>query len=214
MKQINDFNELDLNRVYTYADYLTWNFMERVELLWGKVFKMTPAPGTLHQLILSTLNSCLFQFLKGKPCQVFPAPFDVRFPDESGNVDDHTRNVVQPDMSVICDLNKLDGRGCRGAPDFIIEIISKSTAQKDLHEKYTLYEKYGVKEYWVIYPVEKNLTIFLLDQKGKYQTQKPLTRGDIARSAVLEGFEINLDEVFEDILKEPEEDYEEKVTRI
>jgi Uma2 family endonuclease len=214
MKQINDFDELDLTRTYTYADYLTWNFMERVELLWGKVFKMSPAPTTLHQRVLAIIQGYLFQFLKGKHCQAFPAPFDVRFPDDSGMVDDHTRNVVQPDISVICDLNKLDDRGCKGAPDLVIEIISKSTAQKDLHEKYALYEKYGVKEYWVIYPVEKILTIFLLDQTGKYQTRKPLTRGDKARSVVLDGFEINLDEVFEDIFKEPEEDYGEKVRRI
>jgi len=214
MKPITDFSQIDTAGTYTYADYLTWRFKERVELLWGKIFKMTPAPHTDHQQVSSVIHGNLFHFLKKKTCKVFAAPFDVRLPNENGEAGEKSNNVVQPDICVICDLHKIDEKGCNGAPDLIVEIVSKSSVQKDLHEKYEIYEKYCVKEYWVVYPHDKSLTIFVLNSEGRYQPQKPLTRGDIAKSNILEGFEIDLDEVFRDIMEEPEDSFGEKIERI
>lgn len=202
MKQITDFQQLDLTKRYTYADYLTWNFQERVELILGKIFKMSPAPGSRHQYVSLVIGSSIFNYLKGKPCRVFPAPFDVILPISSA-----ANTVVQPDVTVVCDLSKITERGCEGAPDLVVEVVSKSSVTRDLHEKYSIYEQAGVKEYWVVYPTEKTLIVFHLNQQGKYEPTKPLTQGDVVQSKVLSGFSLNLNEVFEDIVKEPEEEY-------
>lgn len=208
---ITDINQLDLNKRYTYADYITWQFKERVELIMGKIFKISPAPTSYHQGILSVLLGNLFQFLKDKPCRVFPAPFDVQLP-----LDPLVHNnVVQPDISVVCDRSKIVKEGCIAAPDLIVEVVSKSSVKRDLHEKYSLYEKAGAKEYWLVNPNDKSLIIFVLDEQGNYQPAKPLTLGDIATSKTLVGFSINLDEVFVNIVEEPEEGYyAEPVNRI
>lgn len=145
--------------------------------------------------------------MRGKECKVFPAPFDVRLDSQKG--DAHT--VVQPDISVVCDQSKIDSKGCTGAPDIVIEIISPSTAKKDLHEKYDLYERSGVKEYWIIHPYERTLTSFILDSNSKFIPSKPLTEGDCVKSDILYGFELNLSNVFPDILHEPDEEYEKRI---
>ena len=203
MAIITDFNQLDLNKSYTYADYLTWQFSERVELIMGKIFKMSPAPTSKHQYCISSLNTSFFNFLKGNPCRVFPAPYDVRLP-LNPKIDN---NVVQPDITVICDHAKIKKEGCVGAPDIVVEVVSKSSVKRDLHEKYSLYEMAGVKEYWLVNPNDKSLLIFELDKNGKYQPTKPLTMGDVGRSKVLTGFAVDLDEVFVNVVEEPEEGY-------
>jgi Uma2 family endonuclease len=210
MPPITDFNQLDLNKSYTYADYITWQFQDRVELIMGKIFRMSPAPTSKHQSVVSVLHGNLFQFLKGKSCRVFPAPFDVRLPLDP-KVDN---NVVQPDITVICDPSKITKEGCQGAPDLVVEVVSKSSVTRDLHEKYALYEKAGVKEYWLVNPNDKSLIIFVLDEKGKYQPAKPLTMGDVAKSHTLTGFTVDLDEVFVNVVEEPEEGYYPDVVRI
>ncbi len=198
-----DINQLDLNKLYTFKDYLSWQFKMRVEIIKGKVFKMSPAPSPVYQEVVSALNAELYQFLKGKSCKVFPAPFDVRL--DAVNEDIHT--VVQPDICVICDLTKIDSKGCIGAPELIVEIISPSTVKKDLHEKYDLYERNGVKEYWIIHPYERTLTVFILDEHGKYIPSKPLTEGDVVKSNILKGFELNLDTIFPEQIDEEETEY-------
>ncbi len=198
-------NQLDLSKTYTYTDYLKWQFKTRVELILGKVFKMSPAPSPIHQEVVSALNAALYHFLKEKDCKVFPAPFDVRLDRDQNGI--HT--VVQPDICVICDLTKIDERGCNGAPDLIIEIISPATARKDLHEKYDLYERSGVNEYWIIHPFERTLTTFRLQMNGTYQPGKPLTEGDQVISSVIEGFTLNLSDVFPARVEEPLENYTE-----
>ena len=140
---------------------------------------------------------------------MFTAPYDVRLPIK-GN--DNT--VVQPDICVICDPSKLDSKGCKGAPDLIVEIVSTSSVKKDLHEKYSVYEQCGVKEYWIVQPGDKTLSIFLLDENGKYTASRPLTYGDIAESKLLPGFSLDLDEVFRDLIEEPYEGYGEDVYRL
>lgn len=196
---ITDISQLDLSKRYTYADYLTWQLDEMVELIGGKIFRMSPAPGTSHQHLSGNLFSIIHQYLKGMPCRAFAAPFDVRLPLPPGRqTADQIDTVVQPDISIICDPEKLDERGCQGAPDWIIEILSKSTASKDLTEKYELYEHAGVREYWVAHPHEGTLLIYRLQAGGHYLLlrQTPFTRGEKAPVGVFPGFEIDLGEVF------------------
>lgn len=201
-KEINNINQLDLSNSYTYADYVTWKFQDRVELILGKIFKMSPAPGSQHQHVVSVIHGTFFNFLKGKSCRVFPSPFDVILP-----ISATVNTVVQPDVSVVCDPSKVTERGCEGTPDLVVEVVSKSSVTRDLHEKYSIYEQAGVKEYWVVYPTEKTLIVFHLNQQGKYEPTKPLTQGDVVYSEVLSGFSLDLNELFEDIVKEPEEEY-------
>lgn len=209
MQPVTDIRQLDLSGSYTYSDYLTWRFRERVELIMGKVFSMSPAPTSQHQYTVSFITSAFFQFLKGQPCRVFPAPFDVVLP--KNNIED---TVVQPDITVVCDSAKITEKGCYGAPDLVVEIVSKSSVKKDLHEKYQVYEQAGIREYWVVHPTDRTLVIFILAPSGKYIPSKPLTRGDKALSTILPGFEMDLDELFADIVSEPEADYELTVNRI
>jgi Uma2 family endonuclease len=203
MEPITDFRQLDVTKSYTYADYRLWQFQERVELILGKVFKMSPAPTSKHQLVVSVLQGSIFQFLKNRNCKVFPAPFDVVLPHPSGI----KNTVVQPDITVICDPKKITEQGCMGAPDLVVEVVSKSSITRDLHEKYSVYEQAGIREYWVVHPQDKSLIIFVLNEQGHYQPSKPLTRGDKATSTVLPGLIIDLDDLFEDLFEEPEEAY-------
>ncbi|MCW5909700.1 MAG: Uma2 family endonuclease [Cyclobacteriaceae bacterium] len=189
--------EPDLSLTYTYADYLKWDFPEMVELIRGKVFKMSPAPSSRHQQISSMLVISIGSFLKGKKCKVFAAPFDVRLP-RKGKADKEIVTVVQPDICVICDPAKIDERGCLGAPDWVIEILSKHTSAKDLNEKFDVYEEAGVKEYWVVHPTEQTVLAYTLNDKGKYEgILKPYVRTDKIRSKTLPQLTIDLTEVFE-----------------
>lgn len=209
-KPITDISQLDMTQSYTYADYLTWQFTDRVELFMGKIFKMSPAPSSRHQHITMAISSSIYQFLRNKSCKVFQAPFDVSLPDASGV----SKTVVQPDITVICDPTKITEQGCNGAPDLVVEVISKSSVKKDLHEKYGIYEQAGVKEYWIVQPQDRSLIIFTLNEKGQYQPAKPLTIGDKTSSSVLPGLEIDLDELFIDVVEEPKEIYPLEVKRI
>lgn len=164
MAPIRSFADLDPTRTYTYADYLTWQLTEWVELVRGRIRRMSPAPTTLHQRVSSNLHSLIGPYLRRKTCQVFAAPFDVRLTTRGGNgADDAITTVVQPDLCVICDPAKLDQRGCLGSPDWIIEILSPGTAGRDMDEKFTLYEESGVGEYWIVAPGEQNISVFVLE---------------------------------------------------
>jgi Uma2 family endonuclease len=168
MPTITDISQLDLNGTYTYADYLTWRLDEWVELIKGKVQRMSPAPRQVHQEAVMRLSGSIFGFLEHGPCKVFPAPFDVRLTTSNANGDAQITTVIQPDICIICDPQKLDGRGCLGAPDWIIEIISPSTASYDTRTKFDLYEEAGVLEYWIVFPGEKSIAAYVL-QDGRYQ---------------------------------------------
>lgn len=196
---ITSFDQLDLSKRYTYRDYLTWQFEEFVELIRGKVVKMA-APTTLHQSSSSSLHVTIGSYLRGKPCKVFAAPFDVRLPLPPEKItSDKVDTVVQPDICVICDLDKLDRRGCNGAPEWIIEILSKSTASKDLKDKFELYQSAGVQEYWVVHPEEETILTYNLQENGLYQItrQNPYTRGDVIPSFVFPELNVEVAEVFE-----------------
>ena len=162
MEPITDISQLDVNKRYTYADYLTWQFYERVELIKGWLHKMSPAPRRLHQKIEGILHVKLWLFFENRTCEVYQSPFDVRLIKNKGQIDQKIDTVVQPDICVICDKSKLDDAGCIGAPDLIVEILADSTAKKDYNEKFNLYEENEVKEYWIVNPATKTIEIFSL----------------------------------------------------
>ena len=153
---------------YTYADYLTWPDDQRWEIIDGVAYAMSPAPGNRHQEVSVELSRQFANHLKGKSCKLFSAPFDVRLAERTGLTDEKIETVVQPDILVVCDKNKLDERGCNGAPDLIIEITSPSTGKNDLTIKYDLYQRHGVKEYWIVHPAEKTVLVFKLGEDQTY----------------------------------------------
>lgn len=190
-----------LEETYTYKDYQSWPDDERWELINGVPYAMSPAPTRWHQEYVGVLFNELYNYLEGKLCEVFVAPFDVRLSDQDvdSKDDDAVGTVVQPDILVVCDESKLDDRGCNGAPDFIIEILSESTAGKDLHEKLLLYEKYGVKEYWIVDMWSKTIRVHLLGSDGAYGKTAIYNLGDHLPSTVLKGLKIDLDALFKNI---------------
>ncbi|EOZ99643.1 hypothetical protein A33Q_0324 [Indibacter alkaliphilus LW1] len=182
---------------YTYADYLTWQMEEMVELIKGKVFKQAAAPRRIHQDVSGKIFNMLYNFLERQPCKIYAAPFDVRLPGKSKKHED-IDTVVQPDICVVCDPDKLDELGCIGAPDLVVEILSPGNNKKELQNKYEVYEESGVKEYWVIHPNECTLLIYTL-VKEKYIASRLFTIGDIVKSNAVAGFELDLTEVFENL---------------
>ncbi len=188
------FSDLDLTKTYSYADYLKWQFEERVELIKGKIFKVSPAPNYAHQSISSDIHGFLWSFLRGKECKVFSAPFDVLLTLRSKDDQDIT-TVLQPDICVICDLSKTDKRGCVGAPDIIVEILSPGNNAKEMISKYEVYEQAGVREYWVVSPKYQSFVVNTLVD-GKYQPSRQMTIGDTVTSTVLPGFSLSLSELF------------------
>ena len=184
------------NLRFSYKDYCGWDDGERWELIDGTAYNMTPAPARFHQSILGELFAQLHAYLKDKPGKVYPAPFDVRFPDGSME-EEYIFNVVQPDITVICNFEKLDDRGCLGAPDLIVEILSPSTVAKDNIRKLELYEKYAVPEYWLIHHVDRIVTVYTIDSSGHYKRPKIYGEDDIFKSVVLKGFELNPASIFE-----------------
>ncbi len=191
--------EPDLSGTYSYADYLTWTFDEMVELINGKVYRMSPAPSSKHQLVVGELYLQLASFLKKKPCKVFIAPFDVRLPQSRKKGNEFIDTVVQPDLCIICDLTKIDAAGCLGAPDWIIEILSPHTSAKDLRQKFDVYEKSKVKEYWVVDPISGTVLVYTLNSKGKFEgLLKPYVKSEKIKSHTLPGLVVDLNEVFQD----------------
>ncbi len=160
---IRSLDELDLTQTYTYADYLTWQVTEWVELFRGKVMRrMSPAPTDVHQAVTGELYLMIASYLRHKRCKVRIAPYDVRLTTKGPNAaDDAITTVVQPDLCVICDPTKIDARGCNGAPDWVLEILSPGTAARDWKAKFDLYEENGVNEYWIISPTDQTIAVFV-----------------------------------------------------
>ena len=188
---ITDIKQLDFTKTYTTADYLQWRLQERVELIWGQLFKMSPAPSSRHQIISGNFYYLLAGFLRNKPCKVFAAPFDVYLPTKNKNT------VVQPDLCVICDAKKIAKKGCVGSPDLVIEILSPGNSRKEMREKYNLYEQCGIPEYWVVFMEEQIVQRYQLDHQGIYQAQKPNVTGDVIAPQFEPNLKISVEEVFE-----------------
>jgi len=157
---------LEKDKHYTYKDYLTWPDDVRCEIIDGEVFMMTPAPLLTHQDVVGEIFFQAKQALRGKTCRALVAPLDVRLP-RHGEADEATDVVVQPDVLVVCDPNKLDRRGVRGAPDWVVEVLSPASASRDQIEKRRIYERHGVLEYWLVHPTDRILTVYRL-QNGEY----------------------------------------------
>jgi Uma2 family endonuclease len=189
-----ELSDLDITKTYTYADYLKWTFDERLELIKGKIFKMTPAPGSVHQRVSIRLTRWIANYLEGKRCEIFVAPFDVRLPKKSRN-DQDIITVVQPDICVVCDPSKIDDKGCLGTPDIAVEILSPGNNKKELKNKYEVYEEAGILEYWVIQPLEKTFFKYTLTD-GKFQPSRLLTIGDEVTTPILPGFVLSLEALF------------------
>ncbi|OWY26127.1 Uma2 family endonuclease, partial [Sphingobacteriales bacterium UPWRP_1] len=186
---ITDIAAIDPNSCYSYADYLQWTFEEQLELIKGKIFKMSPAPNRRHQQISGELAKQIAVYLHKSNCKIYHAPFDVRLPDKKkSSPDNQIFTVVQPDICIICDPAKLDERGCLGAPDFIIEIVSPATIKKDLNEKYRLYEESGVREYWIVQPNDQTVTVFTLSEAGQYQLRKIYSASEEVPVNIFPGF--------------------------
>ncbi len=190
---IEKVEELDMSAKYSYADYLKWKFEERVEIIKGKVFHLA-APRRRHQGISMEISTQINLFLSGSKCKIYSAPFDVRLPVSKD--DTKTFTVVQPDICVICNPDKLDEKGCNGAPEFIIEILSPSSSERDAIIKFDLYEEVGVKEYWMVYPDVNLVDVFLLNENGKYQLVKKYAAKQKVPVNVLESCEVDLEKVF------------------
>jgi len=195
---ITDINDLDLTKSYTYADYLTWNFQERLEILKGRIFKMSPAPSRKHQEISIELTGIFYNYFKKTPCNVYVAPFDVRLKNFKKSISDkEITTVLQPDICVICDKEKLDDRGCIGAPDLIIEILSPGKSKKEMDIKFDLYEENAVKEYWIVEPYQKSILIYTL-QNDKYIGLKPIAEEGLVHSPLFPELSFNVEEIFRD----------------
>ena len=193
---ITSLQDLDLTKTYSYAEYLTWQFTERVELFKGYIRQMA-APGSKHQRILGAVGNDLYTFFRKQPCAVYYAPFDVRLYNRKKSIlaDKDVYTVVQPDICVICDVAKVDNKGCNGSPDLIIEILSPSNQKTDIKDKYSLYEENGVLEYWIVYPNDGVVHQFVL-KDDKYYQHGVFTEQEFISPFLFPDLSIDLSEVF------------------
>jgi len=161
------------DQLHTYGDYLEWPSEQRCELVEGRAYPMSPGPDLAHQDLVGEIFVQVSLALRGQPCRVFVAPLDVRLPRSEEELDAQIDSVVQPDVLVVCDTSKLDRRGVRGAPDWIVEVVSASTASHDQVRKRRLYERAGVSEFWLVHPTDRVLTVYRLvgTEYGRPDTQ-------------------------------------------
>ncbi|SJM91273.1 Uma2 family endonuclease [Crenothrix polyspora] len=199
MPKITQLSQLDLNKTYSYADYLTWHIDEAIELIKGKIMLMSPAPNVKHQRVSMNLSRVLANFFNRKQCQVFAAPFDVRLYNRKKSIltSKELYTVVQPDLCVICNPDILDKQGCNGAPDWIIEILSKGNSKREMQVKYQLYQESGVTEYWIVYPNDQAIHQFVLNESGRYDLTHMYTDDDKAIPYVFPDLAVDLTEIFE-----------------
>lgn len=189
--EITSLNQLDLvNGIYSYADYLVWKIKERVELLKGKILEMS-VPSPIHQEISGNLQGALFVFLKNSKCKLYTAPFDVRFPQKG---ESQVYTVVQPDLCVVCDFEKIDSKGCVGAPDLVVEILSPGNSKKEMKSKFALYQEEGVREYWIVDPERELVFVYVADNK-KFKPTIPIA-DDYVCSTIFPDFKIHTADIF------------------
>lgn len=156
------------DKIYTYSDYMKYPEGARIEIIDGYIYDMSPAPSRIHQKLIMELSAIFHGYIKANNglCEVYPSPFDVFLTNKEDI--NQCKNIVQPDISVICDRNKLNDKGCIGAPDLIVEIISPSNQSNDYVRKLSLYEHFQVREYWIINPMQKTILIYTLDDAKHY----------------------------------------------
>ncbi|GGI44039.1 hypothetical protein GCM10008018_05110 [Paenibacillus marchantiophytorum] len=181
----------DEKKIHTYQDWQTWD--GAWELINGKPYNMSPAPTSLHQFIVGELHFALRTFFQNQSCYVFVAPFDIFFSEnEDYESPDH---VTQPDLSVVCSKDQINKNGCLGAPTLIIEVLSPSTALKDFNEKFNLYQKYGVQEYWIVDPGNRTVHVYSL-QDGSFQIRQLYTEQETIHSNVFKELHVPMTHLF------------------
>ena len=198
MQPILNLSDLDLNGSYTYADYLLWQFQERVEIILGKVFPMG-APTSNHQEASARITFTLFKHLAGSGCKLYHAPYDVILPGPNGI----KNTVIQPDVCVICDSSKIQERGCVGAPDLVVEILSPSSFKRDLNDKLRLYEHHQVKEYWTIDLSRKLVLVHCLGPNGTFLPPLLSVDDEVLSSQLFPGITLDLFTAFNPDVEEP-----------
>lgn len=183
------------SKVYTYYDYLSLPNNEVLEIINGKIFSMSPAPSRVHQELIMEIAAEIRNYIKFNncKCKVYPAPFDVVLINDDESEYD-SKNIVQPDISVICDKNKLNDKGCFGSPDMIVEIVSKFNPGNDYVKKLYLYEKYKVKEYWIVNPMKKNILVYTLSENG-YNEPDLYTFKDKVSVGIFKNLEIDFNSI-------------------
>lgn len=187
--------EQPIKKYYTYEDILSWNEDVRAEIIDGELYMMAE-PSRIHQYILRQLILRIGNFLEGKTCEIYPAPFGVRLFENDEDTPNKVDTVVEPDISVVCDKKKLDDRGCKGAPDLVIEILSPSNERHDKLVKLNLYQRAKVREYWIVDPRNCIVDVLLPDENGKLTISEVYSRKDKAPITVLPGCVIDLSTVF------------------
>jgi Uma2 family endonuclease len=199
MNQIISLSQLDTeNGIYSYADYLTWKFDQAVELIKGKILQMS-APSRRHQGVSWYLTLNIGNHFAKHRCKAYAAPFDVRLYNKvkSRKVNKDVYSVVQPDICIICDLDKLDDKGCLGSPDLVIEILSPGNSSKEMKLKKDLYEENGIREYWIIDPEHENAFQFHLLESGVYSPATIYVDNEILDCVIFPDLKINLRDVFD-----------------
>ena len=182
---------IDSIKTYTYNDYLTYDENERIEIIEGEIINMSPAPSRIHQKVITAILMELGNYIKSNngSCEVYPAPFDVIFKNDDEEIT-NSKNIVQPDISVICDKSKLTDKGCSGSPDMIVEVVSPFNPSNDYVRKLNLYEQFKVKEYWIVNPIEKNILVYTLTHDG-YDAPKVYTFNDKIKVNIYDNLEID-----------------------
>ena len=188
--EINRLDQLNENSFeYSYSDYMKWQFQERVEIIMGKIFPMS-APTTLHQHIIGELFFNMYSFFKYTSCNVILSPIDVRLPvGKQGNT---FKTVVQPDLCVICDKSKIVTQGIIGAPDLVIEILSPSNRQIEMHEKFEAYQASLVREYWIIHPGEQWMLQYVLSENHLFVLHKKHENLSRLASVIFPGLSVDV----------------------
>ena len=181
---------------FSYEDYLTWDGNEKWELLYGIPYAMSPAPSRIHQEICGEMFFKIRTYLQGKSCNVYTAPFDVRLCKEDAS-ENEIINVIQPDITVICNKDILDDRGAKGVPDLVVEVVSPSSTFLDYVKKLNLYGEYGVKEYWIIDPKKRSLFVYQIDETGRYGAPNIYSDKDHVKVGIFDKLVIELEEIFQ-----------------
>lgn len=180
------------NKIYTYTDYMKYPEGERIEIIDGHVYNMSPAPSRIHQGIIMELSTIINNYIKSNngSCKVYPAPFDVILKNDNEDLH-NSKNIIQPDISVICDKIKLTDNGCTGAPDMIIEIVSPYNPSNDYVRKLSLYEQFRVREYWIINPMKETVLVYTLDKNNQYAAPDSYTFRDKIKVGIYDNLEID-----------------------
>lgn len=183
-------NAID-NKIYTYDDYLKFSEDAIVEIIDGRISAMAPAPSRMHQTMVSKLLIAIGKYIEENKgdCEIYPAPFDVVLVNENES-EENSRNIVQPDISVICDKSKLTDKGCVGSPDMIVEVVSPSNSRDDYIKKLNLYEEFRVREYWIVNPIKKSILVYTLSENG-YEMPDSYTFNDKVKVNIYNDLEID-----------------------